>query len=771
MAREPRTSGVAVPAAGRAATPRRALLRQPQAALAALLGLVLCLLVYQVPATYQLDLAADGQTLTGFGGAEQNERGGFRWTTGDASLPVPPLGTPALLRVAATGWRPATTAPPVLTAWLDGHLVATWTTTREPAIYEAALPRGLQIAGTRLELRSDTFVPGPQDRRTLGVAISSVEVLSPGAGRRPVVPPLLVLALSALLPVLTWRAARHVRVPSWPALALTIVVALALATAAATDRAGWLMQAPAVVLAVAGLALLAALAPVVIAGATPSVRGAVGAVRHGLLPAWPEWEAVESGELSLARARAVRWTVTGLALGVLALHLASWLVPPETAVWQSYRWGVGYIWQLPPWLAVALAAPVVLLAVPVVNLALWQAAHRLLRPLAAPLRRANPYLVAGMAGLMALPIFWLLRLGTDVFGDAPELQRKIAEEGAIWREREPLDFFLHAQLYRGLYPLTGWDVPTLYAVVSCLAGGVFVATVVLLTALLARRQVDRLLAASLVLTAGFVQLFFGYLESYTLMTAGLAVYLFLGLLCLAGRVGVVWPATALAASALLHPLALAAAPALAVVVLDRWRRRSFTLGAGLRLALATTAGLVVPALLLVALFVGNGYTAERWEIARNQFGGGDRRTFKPLVAVSSPREYYPLLSLDHVRAIVNQQLLVAPLGWPLVVALLAARRPRGLWRDPRFAFLLLAAATTLAFSALWNPDLGARQDWDLLAIGALPVMALAAFLFVTLVPRGPDRRAGGLLLLGVSLYHTSLWVVVNSRLLAPWLGP
>ena len=144
--------------------------------------------------------------------------------------------------------------------------------------------------------------------------------------------------------------------------------------------------------------------------------------------------------------------------------------------------------------------------------------------------------------------------------------------------------------------------------------------------------------------------------------------------------------------------------------------------------------------------------------------------FRPLATLTSHREYYPLLSLDHARAVLNQQLLVAPLGWPLALALLAARRPAGLWRDPRFAYLLLAATTTTIFVSLWNPDLGARQDWDLLSVSALPTMALAAFLLVSLVPRGDDRRYCGLLLLAVGLYHTGLWVASNSLLAARVLG-
>lgn len=750
----------------------RALLRRSPPALAAFLGVLLCVLVYQAPASYRLALAeVDSGALSGFGAPERNASGGFRWTTGEASLRLPPLGSPATLRVAATGWRPDGQPPPTLTVLLDGQPVAAWPTSRAPAVYEAALPRGwLTLAGTHLQLRSETFVPGPHDRRTLGVAVSWIEVTAPGGARRPVVPPLLVLGLSAVAPVLVLRAVRHLRVPRWPALALTAAVALALATQAAADRAAWLLAAPAALLGLCLVALAAATLPPAVARAAPGLRRALTAVRLGLLPAWPEWEWVPASEPP-GRQRAVRLTVAGLAVGLLLLHLLSWFVPPEAEVWQSNLWGVRYIYRFPAWVPLVLAVPPLVLAVPAVSRRAWRGLAWLLAAPANRLQRVNPYLAAAAAGLLALPLLWLLRASAGEFGDSLEIQRKIAVEGALWREREPLDFFLHAHAYRALHPLTGWDVPTVYAVLSCLAGAVFVTSVILLTALLARRWLDRLLAAGLILSAGVVQLFFGYLESYTLMTAGLTVYLLLGLLCLAGRVGTGWPATALGVAALLHPIALAAAPSLAVLLLHRWQQRRFRLADGWRLALPAVAGLIVPALLLVALFVANGYTLERWQIARNQFGGGDLRTFKPLVTLSSHREYYPLLSLDHLRAVANQQLLVAPLGWPLALALLVARRPAGLWRDPRFVYLLLAATTTLLFASLWNPDLGARQDWDLLAIGAVPAAALAAYLVVTLVPRGADRRYCGLLLLGVQLFHTGLWVASNSQALGAGLGP
>ena len=101
-----------------------------------------------------------------------------------------------------------------------------------------------------------------------------------------------------------------------------------------------------------------------------------------------------------------------------------------------------------------------------------------------------------------------------------------------------------------------------------------------------------------------------------------------------------------------------------------------------------------------------------------------------------------------------------------------ARSPRLARRQaPGIPSRTRAATTTTIFVSLWNPDLGARQDWDLLSVSALPTMALAAFLLVSLVPRGDDRRYCGLLLLAVGLYHTGLWVVSNSLLAAVGLGP
>lgn len=762
-----------VPSATVTARPTGRLLRLLLApgALAALWGMLLCLLAYQTPARYTLEVAAaDGRTIGGFYAPEQNAGGSFRWTAEEAGLLLPPLGTPAELRVVAVGARPATIEPPVLTVLFDGQEVAAWPTQRGEATLTTTIPRRLlSPSGAQLLLRSPTYVPGAQDRRRLGVAVRRVELVVPAAGRL-VTPPLAVLALAAGVAVLLQRTGRHLGLGSRPSLAAAGVVTAALAGLVATDRARWTLAAPAPILAICGLALTAALAPPLLRRLMPPTRAGLSALRHGRLPTWPE--AMSAGAVRVkAGPRAIAATLGALAALLTLLHLLSGLLPPEQEVWHSTAWGVRFVYRFPALVPILLSAPVLLLAAPAISRHAAVILEALLTGSTGRWRGLNPYALAALGGALLFPLLWLLRADAGRFGDSLEIQRKIAEEGAVWREREPLDFFLHVQAYRLLHPLTGWDVATVYAVLSCLAGSLFFIALLLMSGLLARGRGERALIVALAGTAGAVQLFFGYLESYTLMTAGLAVYLLLGLLCLSGRVGIGVPAAALGLAACLHPIALAAAPALAVPALWHWHRQGYRPLAGLRLALPLVAGLVVPFLLLIALFIANGYTLERWAIARNQFGGGDMRTFKPLVTLSSHREYYPLPSLDHVRAVANQWLLIAPLGWPLTATLLAAARPRGLWRDPRFAFLLLAAASTTAFTALWNPDLGAMNDWDLLSISALPSALLAAFLLVSLVQDRPTRHATGLALLAVNLFHTGLWVAGNSRLFAPWLTP
>ncbi len=98
--------------------------------------------------------------------------------------------------------------------------------------------------------------------------------------------------------------------------------------------------------------------------------------------------------------------------------------------------------------------------------------------------------------------------------------------------------------------------------------------------------------------------------------------------------------------------------------------------------------------------------------------------FVPLFAKEGMSQYL-FFRAQHLSAIANQQMLVAPLGILVVVAGTVGVLRGGRWRAWREAstasglgfdaqfYLGLVATGYLALTLIWNPDLGALRDWDL----------------------------------------------------------
>jgi hypothetical protein len=227
------------------------------------------------------------------------------------------------------------------------------------------------------------------------------------------------------------------------------------------------------------------------------------------------------------------------------------------------------------------------------------------------------------------------------------------------------------------------------------------------------------------------------------------------------------PAALLALAIWMHPLAGFLLPALAAaLVLRRDAARNTLRDAGSMLA----AGLLV-SMLVASVFLLEGYSWERWAVARGQLGGVDPGLFKPLLEVTGANEYYPILSLQHLGAVIQQQLLVAPLS--LAVCVLAWVAFRSKWQAARREIALVAVAVTsaLLFSVTWNPDLGARRDWDLLSLPAIPLGLLAGALLASGWPLDRDAETrpyaatlayAGSVLVAAQGWHMLAWLLANA---------
>jgi hypothetical protein len=290
------------------------------------------------------------------------------------------------------------------------------------------------------------------------------------------------------------------------------------------------------------------------------------------------------------------------------------------------------------------------------------------------------------------------------------------------------------------------------------------------------------------LATGNLLLFAGYVESYTLDTLGMVWFLVACLLYLRGSAPPAIPACVLAVTLWLHPQTGFLLPALLAALLlkrESWAARARD--AGVMLAAAGAVSVVV-----ASIFLLEGYSWERWLVARNQFGGAGQVAFKPLLEVTGRYVYYPLISWAHLGGIIQEQLRLAPLALVVcVAALLRMRNDNGRRTEVRpasqsaFAGALLivlavAAVSTFIFSITWNPSLGASNDWDLLSLSGIPLSLLAAILLVFVWPRepapgirNPARRAFsvpytatlaycGSVLLAVEVLHALSWLLANA---------
>ena len=465
----------------------------------------------------------------------------------------------------------------------------------------------------------------------------------------------------------------------------------------------------------------------------------------------------------------ISWVIRILVLVALLLHLIAGRLPEEVA------WSVWPYTALPLWLGWLGALAVAALAFPWVNDALGRWLHRLW--IALPGKEHKRRWFAAIALAMALP-FWFFRIRHLRWGDAEFIVKALSYTGpdrpiwTIYNWQAPLTIFIHAQLWLLLNPFPGVGVDTLYAITSVLSGVGFVYVLFLLADVLGRDRLEKAIIVGLVLTTGSVQLFFGYVENYTLISLGLILTLYLGVRCLQAEkspAGIAWPSLTLALTNAFHPSTLVLWPAMAYLGWQRTGREPFDRAKALEWAKLTLPPVLVFAG-LVALMTAGGHGPGAL-LTNDRPGGADSIPFVPLFRVTTEWQHYTMFSLAHLLDWLNEHFLISPFGLPLL--LLAFLSPvwvrKRIGRDPPATFLTVASLVYLLLTFVWNPDYGGRKDWDLFAPSAFVYTPLAAYLLIRRWGDGrgsPEDRLSlartSRLLIAASALHTLAWIYYNT---------
>lgn len=377
--------------------------------------------------------------------------------------------------------------------------------------------------------------------------------------------------------------------------------------------------------------------------------------------------------------------------------------------------------------------------------------------------------------LIAGALFYIFRIRHLGWGDAELLIKALDDPYRItyiWQA--PLDVFIHARGYQVGNALFGWQDPVpVYNILSALAGVLFVWALLGLAALLGRNRTERFLTVGVVGTLGLMQLFFGYIENYPIMTVGILLYTWAALRYLRGEISLVWVATILAVTHAFHPSTIVLTPSLLYLAFFAARVRagnaepshSVLKGDRLRLDWRNLLSVAAPYAFVfagVAALMTSGQHGLDALMGVDFPGGGDRKWFVPLFEVTTEWQHYTMFSLGHLVDIVNQQLLVAPMVWPTLIltALLAWHRiPKG---ESAGRFLALAAGFYLLLTLTWNADYGGQKDWDLFSPASLPAALLLAWALPRALPERRALRAAGWAIVATQGVNLVAWVWRNT---------
>jgi hypothetical protein len=361
--------------------------------------------------------------------------------------------------------------------------------------------------------------------------------------------------------------------------------------------------------------------------------------------------------------------------------------------------------------------------------------HRL--PIPSAFRSLSPTLQDMIVAVFCGLIFLSFASKAAVLGDGQLWITEVkAETTNYLHSRALLTMYPLRVLYFWLNPRLGISAEQLFALTSIIAGTAAIFGWLKLARVLG---IGRLTCLLLGFAWGGIELYFGYVEMYTLMAATITWMLVLMIISLrTNRPSWFVPVLGLLAVG----FNFSAVVFLPAVAAYSWR--IFVRRKPLRVRSAWLGILVVFALTVTAYFVFGWYKGTDLLLPLTRMGNAS--AFGACV-----------LSAAHLMDLVNGLLLGggALLLW-LVIRVAAECKTGFRWNDERLV-LLLTLIFPLAACIMHNPQLGMARDWDIGAVllVALPVIALVMW---TEQPEEFPVRARTLM---------AAWLVI---VIVPWIG-
>jgi len=477
-------------------------------------------------------------------------------------------------------------------------------------------------------------------------------------------------------------------------------------------------------------------------------------------------ESKRSAEKSYSSESCITLILTLLCLLTITIHfIASFF--PKGRIWGINQWA-----YFPSWITFPVTFLVLLFFLPSFNHFVLNIIKALISPLFRRMQKKRHiwYLIIS---LFFFILFWLLRTKTHFLGDGSTIIDLVNSGKILVGWTEPLEIFLHLKAFHLAKSLFNLDAEAVYALLSCLVGSIFVFLSFLFADFLGKNGAQlkipplagKILVFMVLISLGSIQLFFGYVEHYTVLFLSIFGFLFLSIVYLvenpapggvenpalsgkgnhkdSSRMKLIFPILTFILAFLFHVSALYLLPAVFFLSVTKDQKsKSYKTK---RFVLVTLA-----LILVVTIFLG--YKRYSWS---RPF------LFVPLAHDRYSGPGYTLFSLPHLLDFFNQQLLISPVGLILILAFLICKR-RSFFMNRTSQFLLIVVLSQLLFNFIIDPGLGASRDWDLFSAVGLGYTILGLYLLLEFFKDKIKFEYLATILVVTSFYSTIPWIALNS---------
>lgn len=315
-------------------------------------------------------------------------------------------------------------------------------------------------------------------------------------------------------------------------------------------------------------------------------------------------------------------------------------------------------------------------------------------------------------------VFYFLRARTFFLGDGYTCLSQMARETPLIKYREVGESLVHAWV-KGLADGNPEQAAlTAYQLVSIGSGVLFVIVILVGAGFLFNRHQERWLFSLGMLSGGYMLLFFGYVENYSLFVLSVAVFVILGLLAARGLLNGWWLILLVAIASFFHVLGATLLPAAVFL----WSHTTAT-GQRFRRLRPRRRYSIHASILLVSAAVFYYFYTSAFIV---------RFVLLPIGENRFTVEGYTASSFDHLIDYGNLILLLCP-GILVVAASAGFCQIRSSLQLPAYRFLAISIATTMGAMFFIDPKLGLPRDWDLFSFCGVPLVAAVCFFLI-------DRR-------------------------------